>query len=531
VRPVRGKGSSRLQGSRSDDIDLSLPGNADIGRQERGTMTRSLPARPDLGHLKKQAKALVRAGTANKLADAQRAIAREYGFSSWSHLKQHVESLTSTPVDALVNAVKANDVAAVERLLQRHDDLRGLLNDPLPGLSFGATLLTPAVQASSRELVEVLLRHGADIHAKSHWWAGGFGMLDVCAQEFAPFLIERGAVLTAYSAARLGRFDELKELVEEDATVVHQRGGDGQTPLHVAATAEIARFLIDHGAELDALDVDHESTPLQYAIRDRRDVARFLADRGARLDILSASALGDVDRVREILEANPEAIRTSVNRESFPMEHPKAGGTIYIWTLGANRTAHSIANEFGNEDVLEVLKQHTPPSLALALACELEDVAAIDRLTTEGPGLSSRLTEQERARIVFAADGNRTRTVRLMLQVGWPANVGRGDRVTALHFAAWHGNVAMVRDLLGHGASVDVEDAEHHASPLHWALHGSQNSWQRASGDYATTIDVLLAAGATPPDIDEVDASDAVVDALVDALARHRGGRASSHGH
>jgi hypothetical protein len=63
-------------------------------------MSRDLPAFPNLDHLKKQAKVLLRElrrrTRSAKLADAQQAIAREYGFANWSKLKAHVESLPST---------------------------------------------------------------------------------------------------------------------------------------------------------------------------------------------------------------------------------------------------------------------------------------------------------------------------------------------------------------------------------------------------------------------------------------------------
>ena len=48
---------------------------------------------------------------------------------------------------------------------------------------------------------------------------------------------------------------------------MHARGGDGQTPLHFASTVEVAEFLLENGAEIDARDVDHESTPAQYMLR------------------------------------------------------------------------------------------------------------------------------------------------------------------------------------------------------------------------------------------------------------------------
>lgn len=60
-------------------------------------MSRQLPARPNLEYLKKQAKALLddlrRSESSAQLADAQFALAREYGFDSWPKLKAHVEAI------------------------------------------------------------------------------------------------------------------------------------------------------------------------------------------------------------------------------------------------------------------------------------------------------------------------------------------------------------------------------------------------------------------------------------------------------
>ena len=54
---------------------------------------RPLPERPNLRHLKDQAKDLLKAGDAASIAAAQFQIARLYGFASWPKLKAHVESL------------------------------------------------------------------------------------------------------------------------------------------------------------------------------------------------------------------------------------------------------------------------------------------------------------------------------------------------------------------------------------------------------------------------------------------------------
>src|SRR5436853_2763055 len=82
---------------------------------------RPLPDRPDLRHLKNQAKDLFRAGDANSLADAQFQIARLYGFASWPKLKAHVDSLEE--FGQLKQAIDTNNVERVKLLLTRNSAL------------------------------------------------------------------------------------------------------------------------------------------------------------------------------------------------------------------------------------------------------------------------------------------------------------------------------------------------------------------------------------------------------------------------
>jgi hypothetical protein len=298
---------------------------------------------------------------APKLADARLAVARDYGFASWAKLKAHVESAASPrpdPVARVKEAFHNQDATLLRQLLHAHPELKSLVNQPLFAFD------SPAVNhARTREMLDVLLEAGADINARSRWWAGSFGVLDVIDPALAPYAIQRGARLDANAAARLGMLDALRRLVDADPALVHARGGDGPTPLHVAATPEVADFLLDRGADIDALDVDHESTPAQYAIRDRTPVARRLVERGARTDLLLAAALGDAGLVREHLAQNPASIRTTVSPEWFPMSNPRAGGIIYIWTIGQNKTAHAAARDFGHDAVYRLLMDQSPDDL------------------------------------------------------------------------------------------------------------------------------------------------------------------------
>lgn len=79
-------------------------------------------------------------------------------------------------------------------------------------------------------MLDVLLDAGADINARSRWWAGGFGLLDCASPDLAAHVIERGAAVTVHAAARLGMLERLRDLIEADPAQVHARGGDGQTP-------------------------------------------------------------------------------------------------------------------------------------------------------------------------------------------------------------------------------------------------------------------------------------------------------------
>jgi hypothetical protein len=99
-------------------------------------MSLSLPSHPNLEWLRKSAKnRLTELRAANpraKLADAQRAVAREHGFPSWRKLKAHVEA-------AVTNARPADDQTVKQFFALvgrgRIEDVRAVLDaDPDPSL-------------------------------------------------------------------------------------------------------------------------------------------------------------------------------------------------------------------------------------------------------------------------------------------------------------------------------------------------------------------------------------------------------------
>src|SRR5882724_7774190 len=82
---------------------------------------RALPERPNLRHLKDQAKDLLKAGHAESLTDAQFQIARTYGFPSWPKLKAYLDSLEE--IGQLKKAIDTNNIARVRTMMIRNPEL------------------------------------------------------------------------------------------------------------------------------------------------------------------------------------------------------------------------------------------------------------------------------------------------------------------------------------------------------------------------------------------------------------------------
>ena len=117
---------------------------------------RELPARPNLEHLKKQARLLLRgslraepaamdrfrevhvslATGTPKLADAQHVIAREYGFDTWANLKVQIGALSDDPMEALTAAIKANEAALLRQVLVAVSGIEGKIGRAATQLQF-----------------------------------------------------------------------------------------------------------------------------------------------------------------------------------------------------------------------------------------------------------------------------------------------------------------------------------------------------------------------------------------------------------
>ena len=79
-----------------------------------------------------------------------------------------------------------------------------------------------------------------------------------------------------------------------------------------------------------------------------------------------------------------------------------------------------------------------------------------------------------------------------MLEAGWPVDVRGEHGATALHWAGWNGNLALLNHVLRHAPPLEVKDTSYDGTPLGWAIYGSTNGWRCQTGDYAGVVKALL---------------------------------------
>jgi ankyrin repeat protein len=469
-----------------------------------------LPPRPSLEHQQKLAKRLLRdcwVGEAEaiarvraflpgspdpdalKLHDAQLVIARGYGFASWAAMKRKIESLGKSALERFDSAVREGDVEWARELLERHADVRARINEPRFDFD------SPAIHQAKHNLplVDLLLAHGADINARSTWWAGGFGILEayLTPEQAAP-LISRGARVTPWAAAGLGLYDELKSILRAHPEQVHERGGDGKTALHCAATCAIAELLLDSGADVEARDTDHGATALQYLIADET-IARLLAARGAEVDIFAAARLGDRNLVEHCLRDEASCAEARVNRAPFTAP----GGHIYGWTLGFDLTPADVARRFGHADIAELIVSALPPKARLIDALWCGDGERVRRELGRHPAALQDLEPHEHSLLAAAAWWYRPDSVRLMLEAGFDPHAEGAHRSTPLDRASFHGYADIVAMLLSRDADPPLlHQNEFGGIPLGACIHGSLHGWNTGHPqDHVRTLTLLLEAG------------------------------------
>jgi ankyrin repeat protein len=316
---------------------------------------RPLPDRPNLRHLKDQAKDLLKNGDAVSLADAQFKIARLYGFASWPKLKAHVDSLEE--IGQLKLAIDTNDFARIKTLMTRNPALhRAPLgynkNGPLtwvaecripwepPGAERLAIaewmiengsdvhqggdgpLMRAALFGQRIPMMELLVSHGADVNAE---WNGYFPILFAPCETVEPkaiqWLLEHGANPNCARAGRkypgtaldyvIGTYGRSRQL-GECMDLLAEAGG--VTKYNVPSVLDLLRGredLLAKHLEADPALVHRRFPELDFGSTG----ARLLKLRGATL-LHMAAEYGNADAARLLLERGADVNARAVVDEA-----------------------------------------------------------------------------------------------------------------------------------------------------------------------------------------------------------------------
>lgn len=496
-------------------------------------MDLSLPDRPNLDQLRRQAKELRDAARAGEpaalerirrsarippratvsLSAAQLVLAREYGFPSWPRLKAEVETLARTlteRVDAFLSACIEDRRGQAARLLQT--DPRIATFDIRTAATLGeAGYVRTVIERDPAAALRQDRRRGWPpllyvCHSRWHRIDPGRadGMLEV-----ARLLLDAGASPDTHNRlpSRHGYRSALF-------------GAAG-----IADNPAIARLLLERGANPN----DDESL-YHAAYQEDPDCLRLLVEHGATVEGTNAFAAalrpGNVEGIRILLETGGDPGRRGAAEEGLEGQlgdrswNPLAAAVddaagVDVVTLlleaGADpnlpcrdgRSQVRTATRLGACDVGELLLRYgarddaTDPDRFLG-ACMRADRAEAERLRARDPGLLERAVAEDPAVLVRAVTYADAPALRLMLDLGVPVDVSADDGGTALHEAAYLGRAELVRLLLDRGADVESRDGRWDAAPLGWATVGSGERPQRSPhADWVATVNVLLDAGAS----------------------------------
>ena len=173
--------------------------------------------------------------------------------------------------------------------------------------------------------------------------------------------------------------------------------------------AQVQAVLAADPALAAARDAQSVSALLHAQYRGRADIVALLRAAAPALDVFEASALGDIERLRALLDADPALANTWAGDGFFPL---------------------GLAAFFGHPGAVRLLLERGA------------DVHATARNAMKVTALHA----------AAAARVHRTETSRLLLDHGARVDARQEGGWTALHAAAQSGDVALVTLLLARGA-------------------------------------------------------------------------------
>ena len=287
------------------------------------------------------------------------------------------------------------------------------------------------------------------------------------------------AFLRAVAAGAIG---DIHRMLDATPGLVNAHGphpywGGRPQPLHVAienGRRDIFDLLLARGADIDGDNVSYDHwSPLMLAVK-RPDMRDDLLRRGVAIGLAEALVLADDERVETLLRSNglPVAVPNNGSWLAF------ARTTVAIDLLLTAGAEIDRKDRWGTRPI-EAMSRLGPDGAHLvdhmaargsapsaADFARLGDIAALVRLAESDPEAATLDSV-----IMAAVDARQHEIGVWLLERGADPNA-RSDatsRHTALHAAAWNGDLRMVRLLVDAGADPHVRDLQYDADPRGWA--------------------------------------------------------------
>jgi ankyrin repeat protein len=259
----------------------------------------------------------------------------------------------------------------------------------------------------------------------------------------------------------------------------HPYWGGRPQALHVAVESnrlDMFDYLIAAGADIDGNN-DNYWSPLALAIeRKHNDMRDVLMSRGAKIGLFEALLLGDDARVEAILRRGHAALPKEDANEGSILAFARTPYAIdHLLELGVSRTkkdrwgatpieAMSRLGPEGQHLVRHMMSrgfEAEPQEYA-----HLGDQVALAKLSRANPEIIKS------AEVFTGAVGfGHYDLTQWLIEQGADVNcrLEKESGQTALHVAAWNGDMSMVKLLVAAGADIYALDKEHNGTPAKWA--------------------------------------------------------------
>jgi ankyrin repeat protein len=499
----------------------------------------TLPDRPNLENLKKQAKSLLHAAQAGDpaalqrfatlpafahkaaadlradlaLHDAQSVIAREMGFASWNALREEVEARTlsfDAAVEEFIRCATGGASGRAERLLALHPRIAS-------ASLYTALVLgdVTSVEARLHDHPELATRAGGPQN-----WEPLLYACHTCMHKDDPVRLD-GLVAIARLLCSLGAnpnaeyhwnwHPELPRTALWAATCAVRHLPLAQVLLDAGAnpTDGVTIHIAGGGSNIAALELLHRFgvnmngipggvPPLVYMMlwSTTPSGPHWLLEHGADPN-LAWGPDGEAP-------LHVAARRWDVPMVELLVQH----GADPLRRRSDGRTPHTLAELYGNQDIANRLlafgaKDELSVLERFAAACARGDRKTAEAMLRAQPGLRTELRPEHHLMLHRPAEAGQAEVLDTMLSCGFQPNDARDkDNVTPLHRAAMAGHPAAVRVLLKFGADVNALDGMFSATPLVWAVEGRSHASDGA--DHLAVARELIAAGSslewTPPE-------------------------------